>query len=121
MKASERIFPSSPRKRSDGAHGPGVFPLGLAQGLTAGQLLEQWLGEGGGPQEEQAEILLSWRKKGRAGNGRLWPADAASFSGGRSVRGLFKEFLDYVLAQPGSGQMIFFCSEGLELLTQDAG
>ncbi|MCI8803987.1 MAG: hypothetical protein HFG01_11760 [Oscillibacter sp.] len=98
-----------------------VFPLGLAQGLTAGQLLEQWLGEGGGPREEQAEILLSWQKKGRAGNGRLWPADAASFSGGRSVRGLFKEFLDYVLAQPGSGQMIFFCSEGLELLTQDAG
>lgn len=97
-----------------------VSPMGLSQGQSVEELLERWLGENVGSWEEREELLLLSRnrseKMGRE-NRRL--LDASSFSGDRAVRRLLMEFLDYVLTQPDPGEIISFCSGGLELFTRD--
>ena len=97
-----------------------VSPLGLSQGQSAEELLERWLGENAGSWENRGELLLLSRnrseKRGRESRRLL---DTDSFSGDRSARRLLMEFLDYVLTQPDPGEIIFFCSGGLELFTRD--
>ena len=95
-----------------------LFPVGLSQGLTARQLLERWLGEEE-LWEEQADLLLSWGKKRSSGSRQKCLPDITSVSDDKAVRKLLKDFLDYVLTQPGSGQIIFYCSDGLELFTKN--
>lgn len=96
-----------------------VSPLGLSRGQPAGELLERWLGESAGSWEDREELLfLSRDQNGRMGR-KSRPPDAGLFSGGRVVRKLLMEFLDDALAQPGPGEILFFCSEGLEFFTRD--
>lgn len=97
-----------------------VSPLGLSQGRPAEELLERWLGESAGPWEDRDELLFLTRDRneGTGRKNRRLP-DTGSFSGGEAVRKLLMEFLGDALAQPGPGELIFFCSEGLELFTRD--
>ena len=94
-----------------------VSPLGLSQGQPAEELLERWLGESMGSWEDRDALLALSRNQGGRGGKRLRPPDAGPLSGDGAVRKLLVEFLDGVLAQPGSGEIVFFCSEGLELYT----
>ena len=96
-----------------------VSPLGLAQGQSAEELLERWLGESAGPWENWGELLFLSRNQdeGMRKNRRL--LDAGPLSGDRAVRKLLMEFLDDALVQPGPGEIVFFCSEGLEFFTRD--
>ena len=96
-----------------------VSPLGLAQGQPAEELLERWLGESAGPWENWGELLFLSRNQdeGMRKNRRL--LDAGPLSGDRAVRKLLMEFLDDALVQPGPGEIVFFCSEGLEFFTRD--
>lgn len=96
-----------------------VSPLGLSQGQPAEELLERWLGESMGSWEDRDALLALSRNQGGRGGKRLRPPDAGPLSGDGAVRKLLMEFLDGVLAQPGSGEIVFFCSEGLELFTRD--
>lgn len=96
-----------------------LFPIGLSQGLTARQLLERWLGEEEELWEEQAGLLLSWDEKRTSGSKRKYLPDITSVSGDNAVRKLLKDFLDYVLTQPGPGQIIFYCSDGLDLFSKN--
>ncbi len=95
-----------------------LFPIGLSQGLTARQLLERWLGEEE-LWEEQADLLLSWDKKRPSGSKQKRLTNITSVSGDNAVRKLLKDFLDYVLTQSGPNQIIFYCSDGLELFTKN--
>nr|WP_325199455.1 hypothetical protein [uncultured Oscillibacter sp.] len=90
-----------------------VSPLGMAQGQPAEEFLACWLSETTVPWEDRGELLFLLGRKGRG------TPDAGPLSGGRAVRRLLMEFLDYVRAQPGPGETVFFCSEGLELFTRD--
>lgn len=97
-----------------------VSPLGLSQGQSAEELLERWLGESVGPWEDRGELLfLSRDQNVNMGRKSRRLLDTGTLSGDRAVRKLVMEFLDYVLAQPSSGEIVFFCSEGLELFTRD--
>lgn len=97
-----------------------VSPLGLSQGRPAEELLERWLGENAGPWEDRDELLfLSHNRNEKTGRKSRRPPDAGPLSGGRTVRKLLMEFLDESLAQPGPGEIVFLCSEGLELFTGD--
>ena len=97
-----------------------VSPLGLSQGQPVDELLERWLGENAGSWENREEVLLFSRnqsEKMERKSRRLLDGD--SLSGDRAVRRLLMEFLDYVLTQPDPGEIILFCSGGLELFTRD--
>lgn len=99
-----------------------VSPLGLAQGQPAGELLERWLGENTGPWEDRGELLfLSRDQNGPTGRKSRRPPDTGPLSGGGAARKLLLEFLDETLAQPDPGEIVFLCSEGLELFTRDEG
>lgn len=97
-----------------------ISPLGLSQGQPVKELLERWLGENAGSWEEREELLLLSRNRGeKMGRESRRLLDADSLSGDRAVRRLLMEFLDYVLTQPDAGEIIFFCSGGLEIFTRD--
>lgn len=97
-----------------------VSPLGLSQGLPAGELLERWLGGSAGPWEDSDGLLLLPRGRNeRAGRKSRRLLEAGPLSGGGAVRKLLMEFLDEALERPGRGEIIFFCSEGLELFTRE--
>ena len=101
----------------------GAAPLGLARDIPPGQLLERWLDETGGSWERREELLFWARRgltpeKGKKNPRRL---RAGTLSGDAAVRELLLEFLDYTLAQPGPGRILFACPEGLELFTRDEG
>lgn len=97
-----------------------VSPLGLSQGQPAEEFLARWLGENAISWEDRDELLFLSREQDRKAErkSRHLP-DAGPLSGGRAVRKLLMEFLDDALAQPGPGEIVFFCSEGLELFTKD--
>lgn len=93
-----------------------VSPLGLSQGRSAEELLSRWLGESAGSWEDRDELLVLSRDQKRKGRRLL---DAGPLSGDGAIRKLLMEFLDDVLTSPGPGEIVFFCSEGLELFTRD--
>lgn len=97
-----------------------VSPLGMPPGQPVEEFLERWLGEPMGPWEDRGEyLLLSLEQdRGTGRKSRRLP-DRSPPSGCGAVRKLLMEFLDYVLAQPEPGEIVFFCSEGLELFTRD--
>lgn len=97
-----------------------VSPLGLSQGRPAEELLSRWLGESAGPWEDRDQLLfLSRDQNERAERKGRQLLDAGPLSGDGAVRKLLMEFLDDVLTSPGPGEIVFFCSEGLELFTRD--
>lgn len=97
-----------------------VSPLGMPPGQPVEEFLGRWLSEAMGPWEDRGEYLfLSREQEGRRGRKSRRAPDMSPLSGNRAVQKLLMEFLDYVLAQPAPGEIVFFCSEGLELFTRD--
>ena len=96
-------------------------PLGTAQGVPPRQLLARWLGEAGGSHERREDLLFLSLRGRTPGKGKERPRRfrAGTLSGDEAVRELLMEFLDYALAQPGPGRILFACPEGLELFTRD--
>lgn len=90
-----------------------VSPLGASRGQPPEEFLACWLGETAGPWENRDERLFLTNRESR----RL--PDAGPLSGGRAVRRLLMEFLNDVLAQPDAGEIVFLCSQGLELFTRE--
>lgn len=54
-----------------------------------------------------------------SGGKRKCLPDIPSVSDDKAVHKLLMDFLDDVLTQPGPSQIIFYCSDGLELLTKN--